>query len=352
MSNVWWRSTTSSTSSSGCGMQSLRSSGGLLVRKQQPARVFAARTYARKAMTKREKAAIRSKRVPYIETKKYLNKAGLPDVNPIFGRYTPFVRKILVGLGAGARIPADAPKTAVEKIDGAEKEEKALELGYGLSNQEPDMIMFAIENKKAEERFASAREQVEKGVAEVEELYAPVIQEAKQRVADAVDADELQDARDYLAEVEATQQQYIDEARKQPWKDTAAEDVERGYEHQRQAVNRIMAITRADADSWRKGMVKNAVKEFGMDSLDSGSAESQAAVMTVRIVTLAEHVRVNKKDNSATRRLTMLIQQRNSMLKYLKKKSIARYMLCITRLGLDDAAITKEFRFSRKLLGE
>ena len=64
--------------------------------------------------------------------------------------------------------------------------------------------------------------------------------------------------------------------------------------------------------------------------------------MTVRIQNLHNHIQNNKKDKHNYRRLRMLIHQRQTAMKYLKKTYPDRYHVCLDRLGLEPRAIEDE----------
>lgn len=76
------------------------------------------------------------------------------------------------------------------------------------------------------------------------------------------------------------------------------------------------------------------IKEYAVKEGDTGSPEVQVAVLTDRIVTLTEHFKSHKKDNHSRRGLLKMVNQRRSLLDYLKKKDEARYQSLIKRLGL------------------
>lgn len=67
---------------------------------------------------------------------------------------------------------------------------------------------------------------------------------------------------------------------------------------------------------------------------DTGSPEVQIAILTARIQDLTEHLKVHKKDHASRRGLLMMVSKRNSLLKYLKRKSRSSYQELITSLGL------------------
>ena len=76
------------------------------------------------------------------------------------------------------------------------------------------------------------------------------------------------------------------------------------------------------------------IKEYGRTPEDTGSPEVQIALLTVRIVELTEHLKVNKKDHHSRRGLLKMVGQRRGLLEYLKKKDINGYRQFIERLGL------------------
>lgn len=67
---------------------------------------------------------------------------------------------------------------------------------------------------------------------------------------------------------------------------------------------------------------------------DTGSPEVQIAILTERINTLTEHLKVHKKDNHSRRGLFKMIGQRRRLLDYLIKKDIERYRAIIAKLGI------------------
>lgn len=76
------------------------------------------------------------------------------------------------------------------------------------------------------------------------------------------------------------------------------------------------------------------IKEYAVHPEDTGSPEVQVAVLTKRINTLTEHMKVNKKDYSTRRGLLILVSRRNRLLAYVRNESVDRYKNLITRLGL------------------
>ena len=76
------------------------------------------------------------------------------------------------------------------------------------------------------------------------------------------------------------------------------------------------------------------IKEHARGSDDTGSPEVQVAILTERIVNLTEHFKTHAKDNHSRRGLLMLVNNRRSLLDYLKREDAARYTDLITKLGL------------------
>lgn len=74
--------------------------------------------------------------------------------------------------------------------------------------------------------------------------------------------------------------------------------------------------------------------KHGKNATDTGSAEGQIALFTMRINHLTEHLKQNKKDNSTRRALIKLVGKRRSLLDYLIKKDIERYRAIIKELNL------------------
>ena len=76
------------------------------------------------------------------------------------------------------------------------------------------------------------------------------------------------------------------------------------------------------------------IKEYATGPNDTGSPEVQVAILTARIQNLTEHFKTHAKDNHSRRGLLMLVNNRRSLLDYLKRKDEARYQALIAKLGL------------------
>ena len=75
---------------------------------------------------------------------------------------------------------------------------------------------------------------------------------------------------------------------------------------------------------------------------DTGSSEAQAGALTVKILHLARHAQQHKHDNQSKRRYLMAVQKRQRVLRYLRRNQPRRYAVALSKLGLNDEAVTKE----------
>ena len=76
------------------------------------------------------------------------------------------------------------------------------------------------------------------------------------------------------------------------------------------------------------------IEEYRTHDKDTGSTESQVAVLTARITELTQHLRENKHDESTRRGLLKLVGRRRRQLRYLNSEDVGRYRSLIARLGL------------------
>ncbi|MFV0545766.1 MAG: 30S ribosomal protein S15 [Bacteroides sp.] len=74
--------------------------------------------------------------------------------------------------------------------------------------------------------------------------------------------------------------------------------------------------------------------KYGKSNTDTGSPEAQIALFSYRISHLTEHMKLNRKDYSTERALTMLVGKRRRLLDYLMANDITRYRAIIKELGL------------------
>ena len=79
---------------------------------------------------------------------------------------------------------------------------------------------------------------------------------------------------------------------------------------------------------------KDIFKEFGKNTKDTGSAESQVALFSERIDHLSNHLKTNAKDFNTEKSLVKMVGKRRNLLEYLKKTDIERYREIIKKLGI------------------
>ncbi|MCD7943900.1 MAG: 30S ribosomal protein S15 [Clostridia bacterium] len=76
------------------------------------------------------------------------------------------------------------------------------------------------------------------------------------------------------------------------------------------------------------------IEKYAIHEGDTGSPEVQIAVLTSRINSLTEHLKVNKKDHHSRRGLLKMVGHRRSLLAYLQKVDIERYRTIVRELGI------------------
>ena len=75
-------------------------------------------------------------------------------------------------------------------------------------------------------------------------------------------------------------------------------------------------------------------KEFQRHEKDSGSADVQVALLSLRINKLTEHLKANKKDQNSRYGLIKMVSARRKLLNYLARTDKAGYQAIIQRLKL------------------
>jgi small subunit ribosomal protein S15 len=87
-----------------------------------------------------------------------------------------------------------------------------------------------------------------------------------------------------------------------------------------------MALTKEDK--------ARVVLEHGKSEKNTGSTETQVALLSERISMLTEHFKVHKKDTNSRRGLLKLVGQRRRLLKYLQRTDLAGYRVLIEKLSI------------------
>lgn len=87
---------------------------------------------------------------------------------------------------------------------------------------------------------------------------------------------------------------------------------------------------------WDKTLKAQIVAEHSPrgEATDTGSPESQIALLTYRIQEISQHLREHRQDFSAQRGLLKLVGKRKKLLNYLKKTDIQRYRSLLEQLNL------------------
>ena len=76
------------------------------------------------------------------------------------------------------------------------------------------------------------------------------------------------------------------------------------------------------------------IKEYGNNANDSGSSESQIAILTQRINTITDHLKENRKDHSGRRGLIAMVSRRRKLLDYVRKQNNESYLSIIKKLNI------------------
>ena len=79
---------------------------------------------------------------------------------------------------------------------------------------------------------------------------------------------------------------------------------------------------------------KDIIAKFQTHGKDTGSPQVQVAIITDRILTLTEHLKLNKKDKHSRKGLIGLVGKRRKLLAYLKGQDAGAYKETISALGL------------------
>ncbi len=78
----------------------------------------------------------------------------------------------------------------------------------------------------------------------------------------------------------------------------------------------------------------NIVETYQQSKKDTGSPEVQIALLTARINSLTEHLKVHKHDFHTRYGLTNMVSQRRKLIRYLKSQDMQRYTKIIKELEI------------------
>lgn len=76
------------------------------------------------------------------------------------------------------------------------------------------------------------------------------------------------------------------------------------------------------------------IAEYRLHPTDTGSPEVQIALLTERVTSLTEHLKVHRGDHHTRRGLMKLIGRRRRLLDYVRDNDVERYRSIIGRLGI------------------
>ena len=78
----------------------------------------------------------------------------------------------------------------------------------------------------------------------------------------------------------------------------------------------------------------NTINSLKINPKDVGSSEVQIGLLSDKINNLSEHFKKNKNDKHSTRGLLFAVNQRKSLLEYLKENNLESYKNILTKLNL------------------
>ena len=76
------------------------------------------------------------------------------------------------------------------------------------------------------------------------------------------------------------------------------------------------------------------IAKYGKNEKDTGSVETQIALLTEKITELTEHLKINAKDFQGKRGLLMMVGRRKRLLSYLKDRNLDDYRKLIKALNI------------------
>lgn len=83
-----------------------------------------------------------------------------------------------------------------------------------------------------------------------------------------------------------------------------------------------------------KDQKNDIITRFAKHDGDTGSPEVQIALLTTRINTLTEHLKIHKKDHHSRRGLLKMVGHRRRLLNYLQASDLERYRSLLKELEL------------------
>lgn len=79
------------------------------------------------------------------------------------------------------------------------------------------------------------------------------------------------------------------------------------------------------------------IEKYGKNAKDTGSVETQIALLTEKVQELTEHLKTNPKDFQGRRGLLMMVGKRKRLLSYLKDRNLDEYRQLIKKLNIRES---------------
>lgn len=128
------------------------------------------------------------------------------------------------------------------------------------------------------------------------------------------------------------------------------ESVIQTKENKRKAVMTILNLKNTNVPDKKKMAIKFAREEMQRSPGDTASPEVQAAIATIKIHYGMQQVKNMPKDKINIKGVRKLVQYRQTILKYLKRKNPELYYYTIAKLGLTDDVIVREFNMGKQYM--
>ncbi|ORY43110.1 hypothetical protein BCR33DRAFT_717844 [Rhizoclosmatium globosum] len=104
-------------------------------------------------------------------------------------------------------------------------------------------------------------------------------------------------------------------------------------------LRRQISLENASAKEINKFNTKRVMEIFARKAFDTGSSEVQAAVFTIKINAMQNHIAQYKKDKSSKRQLQAILSKRAAVLKYLRRKDLPKFVETCRALGVEPDTI-------------
>ena len=80
--------------------------------------------------------------------------------------------------------------------------------------------------------------------------------------------------------------------------------------------------------------IQEVVKKYQRHEKDTGSAEVQIALLTMKIRSLTDHLKSHKHDYNSRRGMEIMVSARKKMLRYLRGQDMARFEKIVQELSI------------------